>query len=232
MNWKGPTNFKVGPKEVSSFICLFLLWGECSHSLCQALGLSWPSAEPKQFFDLRVLPQTFSAGLSSSLLGHIFQSQCVCSISPACLIQQLPDLQQGIPAALAVVAWLLLWCQCQNWSNPSLWFPASAAALQSRHSWMCSHRSNRIRGWVHRWQGCTKQPPWAAGRTQSWFNPAQGDTAGCETTAHSSSLTSDIKAFSPGVGSEGSGNSLNLSWEHCPPSDPQPRPQKGNPGHL
>lgn len=38
--------------------------------------------------------QTFSAGLSTSLLGHIFQSQCVCSLSPACLPQQLPDLQR------------------------------------------------------------------------------------------------------------------------------------------
>lgn len=74
-------------------------------------------------------------------------------LSKSALIQQLPDLQQGIPAALAVVAWLLLWCQCQNWSNPSLWFLAFAAALQSSHNCVCSHRVNRIRGWVQQMAG-------------------------------------------------------------------------------
>lgn len=31
----------------------------------------------------------------------------------------------------------------------------------------------------------------------SWFNPAEGGTAGCETTAHSSALTSDRKGLQP-----------------------------------
>lgn len=177
---EGTHKFQGETKGVSSFICLFLVLVECSHSLCQALGLSWVSAEPSQFSDLiRVLPQTFSAGLSSSLLGHIFQNQCVCSISPACLIQQLPDLQQGIPAVLAAVAWLLLWCQCQNWSSPSLWFPASAAALWSRHNCVCSHRANRIRAWIHQMAGRHQTATLGCWQGQGTGRTEQlGDTAG------------------------------------------------------
>lgn len=120
------------PSPVFSCLCLNVLtpfarlWGSADPLLSQVSFLtSW------------ILPQTFSAGLSSSLLGHIFHSQPVCSISPACLIWQLPD--QGIPAALAGVAWLLLWCQSQNWSNPSPSAPQPVLLLPCRaHTAVCA----------------------------------------------------------------------------------------------
>lgn len=170
------------------------------HSLCQALVLSWPSAEPSQFANL---PKTFSAGLPSIPLDHIFQSQHVCSISPARLIQQLPSLQQGIPQLLRLRLPGGSFDGSANLSSPTLWFPPYTVALQidttvcaateqtgSRDGFSRWHsHAGLLAGAVH-WQG-------GVAWSESCFNPAEGSTAKHETTAHSSSLTSDPKNLQP-----------------------------------
>lgn len=52
----------------------------------------------------------------------------------------------------------------------------------------------------------------------SWFNPAKVALLGVKPQLTAVLLPLTVKAFSPGVGSEGSGNSLSLSCEYCPPS--------------
>lgn len=189
------------PSPVFSCLCLNVLtpfarlWGSADPLLSQVSFLtSW------------ILPQTFSAGLSSSLLGLIFHSQPVCSISPACLIWQLPD--QGIPAALAGVAWLLLWCQSQNWSNPSPSAPQPVCCCLAEHTQLCVQpQSKQDQGWGQQMPGMHQRAPlgcWQGRALAAWSSldtklaeAAEGGTAGCAATAHSSSLTSEQKGLQP-----------------------------------
>lgn len=102
----------------------------------------------------------------------------------------------------------------------------AAAALQSTHSCVCSHRANRIRDGVSRCQGCTKEPHWAAGRaghwqhgaawTQSWLKQLKVALLGVQPQLTAALSPQSRKAFSPGAGPEGWGSSLNLSCEPCP----------------
>lgn len=203
LSWKGPTNFKVRPKEVSSFIWLFLLLAECSHSLCQALGLSWPKSV---FWPHKVLPKHFLLGYQLLCLATSFKvsvsapsaqpaspsSSQICRGSPCCFghaclaapLMPVPKLKQSLLPLL----------------------PSLCCCLAEQTQACVQPQSKQEQGWAHR-DAVAQEPHWAAGRAglcqdgaawrQGWFKAAEGGTAGCAATAHSSSLTSDHTGLQP-----------------------------------
>lgn len=202
----------------------------------------WGSADPSQFSDLtKSCPNIFCWVINFSAWPHLSKSVCLLP-QPSLPPPAAPRSAEGVPAALAMLAWLLLWCQCQNWSNPSsLCFPASAAALQSRHKCVCSHRANRSRDGLTGMLWPKSHAGQLAGQGSARMEQL-GDRAGLRQLKEAvlgvqpqptaALLPQTIQAFSPAAGSEGQGGHQTFLVNIVLPPDPLPRPQKGNSGHL
>lgn len=246
LSWKGPTNFKVRPKEVSFFICLFLLLGECSHSLCQALGLSWPSAEPSQFSDLT------ESCPKHLLLGY----QLLCLATSFKVSVSVPSAQPASSNSSQICSResLLLW----------LWLPGCSFDASAKTEAIpppsgsqplllpCRADTTLCAATEQTGAGVGSAGLGSAGLGSAGMHPTA--TLGCwqgQGTARMEQLgdkaglrqlkvallgvqpqptvllPQTIQAFSLAAGSEGMESSPNLSCEHCPPSWPSAKAPEG-----
>lgn len=198
MGWKGPINFKVTPEEVypsSVFSCSWV-------NVLSPFAKLWGSAELSQFSDLKescpkhvllgyhVLCLATSIKVSPHPTAPRFAAGNPCCFGCGCLaapLMPVPKLKQSLPLVPGL-------CCCLA-EQPQLCVQPQGKQDQGMGSADGRDAPNSHPGLL---AGAGHWQDGAAWR-QSWFNPAEGGTAGCAGTAHSSTLTSDCKAFSPGV---------------------------------